>query len=182
MIFARGLLAVGMASLVAGGALLNCSSKSNGISCTSVNPDASFTQSASVCYPDNDGLTGGSYTIAIAVSDTGFLATGGDDAGGGAKNIIQTQNNAVVTLTLTNVGTTPHGFEVECTSVCPAYPDLPAGCSPVACFPPNSTIAPIAPDASTTITFDTPTPDGLLYPFKSSAPADSLNNGQWSLQ
>jgi hypothetical protein len=38
---------------------------------------------------------------------------------------------------------------------------------------------------SMTVMFDTPTPDGLFYPFKSSQPSDSavpgLNNGQWSL-
>jgi hypothetical protein len=62
---------------------------------------------------------------------------------------------------------------------------LPAGCSPEACFPAGATIAPIAAGTSTTVTFDTPTPDGLIYPFSSSAPGDSavpgLNQGQWSL-
>jgi hypothetical protein len=53
------------------------------------------------------------------------------------------------------------------------------------CFPSNSTIAPIAPGASASITFDTPTPDDLFYPFKSSATGDNdvpgLNSGQFSL-
>ncbi len=170
-----------------GFALLHCGSSSNdsagaGVSCSKISPDAAVTQSASVCYPDNDGLTGGSYTIDLIVNDTGFLASGPD---AGVKDIIATQNDAVVTLTLTNMGTTPHGFAVGCTSACPAYPNLPAGCSPLACFPSNSTIAPLAPGASMNVTFDTPTPDGLLYPFTSNEPNDSavpgLNAGQWSL-
>ena len=140
---------------------------------------------ANACYPDNDGITGGSYTIELTVNDTGFFASGGDDAGTSAKNIIATQNDAQVTLTLTNNGKTSHGFMVGCTSVTPAYPTLPAGCPTSACFPANATIAPIAPGASITVTFDTPTPDGLIYPFTSNDPADSavsgLNNGQWSL-
>jgi hypothetical protein len=135
-----------------------------------------------VCYPDNDGINGGSYTIELTVDDDGFTASSPD---GGTKDVISTQNDAQVTLTLTNAGTMPHGFEVECTNVCPSYSNLPAGCSPLACFPSNSTIAPIAPGTSTTISFDTPTPDGLIYPFKSSAPGDSsvpgLTAGQWSL-
>jgi hypothetical protein len=126
------------------------------------------------CFPDNDGINGGSYTIDLTVDDTGFSAA-----------ILATQNDARVTLTLTNMGTTPHGFEVECTSVTPAYPTVPPGCPTTVCFPANSTIAPLAPGASMTTTFDTPTPDGLIYPFKSSEPSDStvpgLNNGQWSL-
>ncbi len=126
------------------------------------------------CYPDNDGINGGQYTFVLTVDDTGF-----------SKNLLATQNDAQVTLTLTNMGTKPHGFEIECTSVAPAYPDLPAGCPTMACFPSNSTITPLAPGASATITFDTPTPDGIIYPFKSGGPDDSavpgLNDGQFSL-
>jgi hypothetical protein len=54
---------------------------------------------------------------------------------------------------------------------------LPAGCSSKVCFPSSSTIAPIAAGTSKTITFDTPTPDGLLYPFKSSEASDSTVPG-----
>ena len=141
-----------------------------------------MTQPPSVCYPDNDGINGGSYTIDLIVDDTGFTA---DTPDGGTKDIISTQNDAQVTLTLTNTGTMPHGFEVLPTSVCAGYPNLPAGCSPFASFPAGSTIAPIDPGKSATVSFDTPTPDGFIYPFKSSAPGDSsvpgLNDGQWSL-
>jgi len=177
-------LVTASALLTAG--LLHCSSSntdSGSVSCSSVSPDAATTTSPSTCYPDNDGINNETYVIDIAVDDTGFSSTGGDDAG--AKNILATQNESQVTLTLTNNGTKPHGFQVGCVSVCSSYPTLPAGCSPEACFPADSTIAPIAPGAKATITFDTPTPDGLIYPFSSSEPADStvpgLNQGQWSL-
>jgi hypothetical protein len=157
-----------MAAVFTGAALLSCTSP------------------ASQCFPDSDGISGGSYTIELVVDDTGFYPSGGDDAG--MKNVITTQNDATVTLTLKNTGTRPHGFEVDCTSVIPAYPSLPAGCASMSCFPSNSTIASIAPGASTTITFFTPTADGLLYPFKSSEPNDStvpgLNGSQgsaWSI-
>ena len=175
----RSLACVGAAT-----ALLRCSSpSSSGVECSSVSPDAAATTGDDTCYPDNDGSNNETYTIDIAVDDTGFTSSDDDDAG--AKNIIATQNGSLVTLTLTNRGTKPHGFQVGCVSVCSSYPRLPAGCSPWACFPANSTIPPIAPGTSAIITFDTPTPDGLIYPFSSSAPDDStvpgLNGGQWSL-
>lgn len=126
------------------------------------------------CFTDGDGISGGANTFELTVDDTGF-----------SKNILATQNDAQVTLTLKNAGTRPHGFEVGCASVTSAYPDLPAGCPTTACFPAGSTIAPLAPGASKTVTFDTPTADGIIYPFKSSAPADGdvpgLSSGQWTL-
>jgi hypothetical protein len=130
------------------------------------------------CFPDHDGINGGNYTFELRVDDTGF-----------SKTILATQNDATVTLTLTNMGTKPHGFEVECTSVVPAYPTIPAGCTSIACFPSGATIAPLAPGQSKTVTFATPTPDGLLYPFRSSEPGDCAVPGlngehdalQWSL-
>jgi hypothetical protein len=130
--------------------------------------------SVSACFPDADGMSGGVYIFALTVDDTGF-----------SKTILATQNDAEVTLTLTNNGTTPHGLEVGCVSVVSEYPDLPAGCPTSACFPPTAMIPPLAPGATQTITFDTPTPDNLIYPFKSSEPNDSavpgLNSGQWTL-
>ena len=126
------------------------------------------------CFPDNDGLNGGDYTFDLTVDDTGF-----------SKTILASQNNSQATLTLTNAGTKPHGFAVGCTSTASTYPNAPAGCPTTACFPANATIAPLTPGQSQTITFDTPTPDGLLYPFTSNEPNDSavpgLNAGQWSL-
>jgi hypothetical protein len=168
--------------------LLHCGNSSSssgaGVSCAAISDDAAVTQSASVCYPDNDGINGGYYVIDLIVTDTGFLASDVDGGANASKNIIGTQNDAMVALTLTNMGTTPHGFAVGCTSVCPSYANLPAGCSPVACFS-NAAIAPLMPGATLTITFDTPTPDSLIYPFSSNEPADAnvpgLNDGQWSL-
>jgi len=153
-------------AVVVGLALLGCTSTAS----------SSSTEGGggSGCYPDNDGLNGGAYTFDLTVDDTGF-----------SKTILASQNDAQATLTLTNTGTKPHGFAVGCTSTAATYPDLPAGCPTAACFPANARIAPLAPGASQTITFDTPTPDGLIYPFTSSEPADSavpgLNAGQWTL-
>lgn len=142
-----------------GAALAHCSSSSH----------AAPIDDGGACYPDTDGINGGDYTFDLTVDDTGF-----------SKTILATQNDSQVTLTLTNMGTKPHGFEVGCTQAA-----APAGCPTTVCFPSDSSIAPIAPGASQTITFDTPTPDGIIYPFKSSEPADStvpgLNDGQWSL-
>jgi hypothetical protein len=171
-------------------ALVHCSSNGNSnsgatVECSSVPPDAGMTASLDTCYPDNDGVNDQTYTIDIAVTDTGFTSTGGDPDDAGAKNIIATQNSSQVILTLTNNGTMPHGFTVGCVSVCSSYPTLPAGCSPSACFPSGATIAPIAAGATATVTFVTPVPDGLLYPFSSGAPGDDsvpgLNQGQWNL-
>ena len=165
MILERRSPTLGVTFVLLGAVLLHCSSSSNG---------ASTGDDGGGCFPDNDGITGGSYTFVLTVDDTGF-----------SKTILSSQNDAAVTVTLTNMGTTPHGFAVGCTSVTPAYPTLPAGCPSTACFPPNASIPPLAPGASATITFDTPTPDGLIYPFTSNEPNDSavpgLNDGQFSL-
>jgi hypothetical protein len=169
-------------------------------SCSKGDDDPNDPTNGGMCFPDSDGLTGGAYTINVEVTDTGFV-----------KNLITAQNDSMVTLTLKNSGTKPHGFAVGCVSVLSSYPQLPAMCPTVSCFPgasvPGSTvdggasdggptdggaaaqapaaIAPIAPGTSQTIMFLTPTPDGLIYPFTSNNPDDSavpaLNNGQWSL-
>jgi len=124
----------------------------------------------SMCFPDHDGLNGGTSVIHLTVDDTEF------SVGGMQKTVIATQNDATAILTLTNKGTKPHGFEVGCVSVFsgdpPAYTSVPKGCPTIACFPSNSVIAPIEPGASKTITFATPTPDGLVFPVRSSDPAD----------
>jgi hypothetical protein len=144
-------------------------------------------------------------TVDLVVDDTGFYAgspDSGADTDAGMKLVITTQNLSVITFTLTNTGTMPHGFMVGCTSVLTTYPHLPSGCSSTACFPsvmstdaspecqhaPGLCIPPIAPGTSTTVTFETPAPDNLSYPFKSSASGDASNaalNGSdataWSL-
>jgi len=155
-------------------ALLHCSSSSTGSGSSGSSGDGGD------CYPDNDGINNVPTPVDVVVNDTGFYP-GSPDAGvdtdAGMKTVITTQNSSTITLTLTNMGTKEHGFEVECTSVRPAYPNLPVGCSPTACFPSDSTIAPIAPGASKTVTFVTPVPDNLLFPFKSSAPGDANTPG-----
>lgn len=162
------------------------------VSCGSPTTGSLTSGLGTTCFPDSDGINGGMYTFDLIVNDTGFY-NGAPDSGpvaadAGMQVVLASQNDATITLTLTNQGTVPHGFEVDCTSVVPSYPDLPAGCPSMACFPSGSTIAPIAPGTSTTVTFDTPTPDGLLYPFKSSAPGDSavpglngMDGTAWSL-
>jgi hypothetical protein len=122
----------------------------------------------SLCFDDANGLSGGDYTFVLTVDDTGF-----------SKQILQSENLAQVTLTLTNMGTKPHGFEVACIPT-----SAPAGCPATSCFSDGSTISPLAPGASTTVTFDTPSTEGI-YTFKSSDPGDSavsgLNDGQFIL-
>lgn len=160
------------ALVLVGVALLHCGSSSTGTGsmASTVDDDASN----SSCFPDGDGINAGAYTFDLTVDDTGF-----------SKNILTTQNSAQVTLTLENTGTKPHGFKVGCTSVTPAYPTVPSGCPTTACFDSNASIPPLAPGARATITFATPVPDNLIYPFTSNEPADSavpgLNRGQWSL-
>lgn len=174
--------------LVLGAALLHCSGSSAPTMTTDGGPDAFYLfnhapigvdaspAELDMCFPDHDGLNGGNYTFDVTVDDTGF-----------SKMIFATQNDATVTLTLKNTGMKPHGFAVECTSVTPAYPTVPKGCPDVACFPSNAYIAPLAHGESKTITFGTPTPDGLLYPVRSSEPNDDTVPGlngamtQWSL-
>lgn len=168
---ARSPLAPGALLVLVVVALSHCSSASSSSPAASGDDDDSGD-----CFPDNDGVTGNPtpYIFDVMVNDTGF-----------SKMLLTTQNSAPVMLTLTNTGTKPHGFKVECTSVTPAYPNVPAGCPTTACFPAGSTIAPLAPGASATVTFMTPVPDSLIYPFNSNEPADSsvtaLNDGQWSL-
>ena len=126
------------------------------------------------CFPSNTGISSGANTFDLTVDDTGF-----------SKMLFVTPSSSQVTLTLTNSGTKPHGFMVGCTSVAQAYPTLPAGCPTTACFGPSASIAPLAPGATKTITFETPAPDNLVYPFTSNDPDDgavaALSSGQWSL-
>jgi hypothetical protein len=117
------------------------------------------------CKPDDaDGVVGVDITVAVTVDDTSFQPA-----------IIKTQNTSMVTLTLKNTGTRPHGFAVDC---------LPTpntkGCPTTSCFPPEATIAPIAPGASTTVKLKTPTVEGI-YTYRSSAGGDSAT-GQFILQ
>jgi hypothetical protein len=178
---------VTLASLI----LLACGS-SDSDSDGDVDDDDDDPFAGGMCFPDADGLTGGNMTIELTVTDTEF-----------SRNVISTQDNTTVTLKLTNEGTKPHGFRVGCASVLDAYPNVPAMCPKVTCFPGSTAegddgdsvadddadmpawIDPIEPGESTTIMFITPTTDNVIYPFFSSSPDDEseegLNKGQWTI-
>jgi hypothetical protein len=104
---------------------------------------------------DSDGVSGGDASFALMVGDTAFTPT-----------ILKTENYAHVTLTLTNAGTKPHDFVVECMGS--------------ACFPDGSSLAPVAPDASATVQFVAPGVEGV-YTFRSDLPGDQ-QAGQFILQ
>jgi hypothetical protein len=89
--------------------------------------------------------------------------------------ILKAENLATVTLRLTNVGSQPHGFSVQCMPTPNSQ-----GCPTTSCFPDASTIPSISPDASTTVTFTVPNPEGI-YTFGSSASADRMT-GQFVVQ
>jgi hypothetical protein len=156
MIRTRSSLALRAMVVLLGVALLHCDGGPSGGS------------GGSSCFDDANGLIGGDYTFVMTVDDAAF-----------SKPILQSENLAQITLTLVNMGTLPHGFEVECIAT-----SAPAGCPRKSCFPDGSTIAPLAPGASATVTFDTPSPEGI-YTFKSSEPGDSavsgLHDGQFIL-
>jgi len=115
----------------------------------------SDTPGSGSCAKDQDGLSGGTYTFLLKVSDTAFTPT-----------ILSAQNAAQVTLTLENTGSKPHDFVVDC---------LPTpnstGCPTESCFPDGGATGPVAPGATAKTTFVTP-PDGL-YVFRSNVGSDS---------
>lgn len=125
-----------------------------------------------LCVPnDQDGVIGGVNTVLLTVSDAAF-AVGGVGSGSTQRNIT-IQNSSNVTLTLTNVGTRPHAFVVECIAT-----DLPAGCAKTSCFPGAANISAVAPGDSATTKFTVPVIEGA-YPFFSDAPGDEALLGQF---
>jgi hypothetical protein len=143
----KALLLCGLLSVTAA-----CSSKSEGNSDT--------------CNPgDQDGMVGGDNIVLVNVSDTGY-AVGGVDSGSTEPNI-SVQNFAHVTLTLTNVGTTPHSLRIACIPT-----ELPQGCPTMSCFPDNASIPALDPGQSATVSFVTPAVEGA-YPFTSDVAGDS---------
>lgn len=119
------------------------------------------------CVPDDaDGVANVDITVALTVDDAAF-----------APAIITTQNSSNVTLTLTNNGTRPHGFTVDC------FPTPnQRGCPAEVCFPTAATIPPIAPGASTTVKFATPAYEAI-YTYRSTAEGDrALTTGQFILK
>jgi hypothetical protein len=112
---------------------------------------------ATSCKPDDsDGLVGGCYVFELTVDDTGF-----------SPIILKAQNRAEVTLTVTNAGSKAHGFAVDC---------LPTpngvGCPPQSCFSPAASVDSIAPGDHATMTFATPSPEGI-YNFRSGVADDA---------
>jgi hypothetical protein len=126
--------------------------------------DASGTD---VCAPDDaDGIVGVELAAQVTVDDRGF-----------APPIVKVQNKSLLVLTLTNAGTRPHGFAVDCLPTPNAR-----GCPTQSCFPDDVTIAPLAPGASKTVKLATPAVEGI-YTYRSQADGDgALTTGQLILQ
>jgi hypothetical protein len=116
------------------------------------------------CDGYQDGISGGSYRLALTVTDDGF-----------SPIVLKAQDDATVTLTITNHGTRPHDFTVECIPT-PNGEDCPSA----SCFPDEAMPGPIAPGDSVTSTFVTPHPEGI-YAFHSDLPGDS-QSGQFVVQ
>jgi hypothetical protein len=150
-----------------------CGSSSSGTTGSDVNGDDDS------CTPgDNDGISGGAYTVLVNVSDTAY-AVGGVDSGSTSPNIA-VQNFGNVTLTLTNVGTRPHDLVVQCIPS-----GLPATCSmQTSCFPGMAASIPgyiaivpsVDPGMSATVTFMSPAVEGA-YQFVSDDPGDTGADG-----
>lgn len=119
------------------------------------------------CVPDDaDGIANIDVNVELTVDDAAF-----------APAIVKTQNTSSITLTLTNKGTRPHGFAIDCHPT----PNT-RGCPPQICFPPEATVAPLAPGASATVKFTTPAYEAI-YTYRSTAEGDSaLATGQFILQ
>lgn len=113
---------------------------------------------------DADGLVGGDYRFEVSVDDLAFSPV-----------ILKSQNDAEITLTLTNAGTTPHNLVIDCI---PTPNDN--GCPAEACFPSGANVPTLAPGESATVTFVTPLPEGI-YDFRSTLPGDT-QSGQFILQ
>jgi hypothetical protein len=109
------------------------------------------------CQPDDaDGIMGGSVSFDLTVDDMGFTPA-----------ILPAQNATNVTLTLHNIGAMPHDFVIDCL----ATPN-DDGCPMTSCFPPSASIPAVAPGATATSTFVTPTPEGIYY-YHSDLPGDA---------
>jgi hypothetical protein len=159
-------IGVGLGVYVAGalsmGILTGCSSSSSNNNAGSGDDDDSCTPT------DENGVTGmdmGTEPFEVSVSDTGF-GVGGPDSGS-IQNNITVENFASVSITLTNIGTKPHGMVVQCL----ATPNT-KGCAPQSCFPDASAIPEVDPGASKTVTFTTPIVEGS-YTFVSPQAGDT---------
>ena len=118
--------------------------------------DASDDGGGSPCVaPDSDGVIGGCYVFDVTVTDTGF-----------SPIILKAQNDAEVTIHLTNAGTKPHALEVGCIPI--SYP----GCPSTMCFPSGARIPSVPPGSSATTLFIVPHVEGI-YDFLSLVGTDS---------
>ncbi|MEO8902348.1 MAG: cupredoxin domain-containing protein [Polyangiaceae bacterium] len=119
----------------------------------------------SSCQPDDqDGVVGGTMTVLLTVSDTGF-AVGAPGSGSTQRNIT-VENSSTVKLTVTNVGKKPHSFVVACIPS-----GLPAACPQTSCLPDEANIPAIDPGESVSVTFHTPAVEGA-YQFTSDVNGD----------
>lgn len=109
-------------------------------------------------------MNGGNFVFDVTVDDDAFAPT-----------VLAPQNLANVTLNLTNKGTRPHDFVVECL---PTPNDN--GCPTTSCFPDAANVGALEPDASVTRKFVTPNPEGS-YTFRSNLPGDT-QTGQFVVQ
>jgi hypothetical protein len=157
----RVLLAVALLAVVAGE-----------IHCSSLDPNGQSGGDAGACVPpDEDGVIGLPAVFQLYVNDDTFYR--GGDAGTSA--ILTAQNLAPVMLTLTNTGTKPHDFSVDC------YPTPNSmGCPTKSCFPADSSIPAVAPGKSASVMFMVPLLDGVIYTFRSDLPGDT-QTGQFNV-
>ena len=118
------------------------------------------------CTPDDaDGVVSEPANPELIVTDSEFM-----------PKIVTTQNSSAIKLKLTNEGTSPHGFVVDC---------LPTpntdGCPTKSCFPSGAKIDPLEPGADATIMFDSPLVEGI-YTFRSDVAGDDDLKGQFVIQ
>jgi hypothetical protein len=141
------------------------------IQCGSLDPNGASGDGGACAPSDQDGVVGVPAVFELYVNDDAFYR-GGD---AGTSPILTAENRSTVTLTLTNTGTRPHDFTIDC------YPTPNTmGCPTKSCFPPASSIPSLAPGASATVTFKTPVVDGVIYTFRSNLPGDT-QTGQFNL-
>jgi len=142
------------------------------LQCSDINPNGTSGGDGGACVPpDEDGVIGKPAVFQLYVNDDAFYR-GGD---AGTSPILTAQNMGPVTLTLTNTGTKPHDFSVDC------YPTPNTmGCPTKSCFPPGSSIPAVAPGASATVMFVVPLLDGVIYTFRSDLPGDT-QTGQFNV-
>jgi hypothetical protein len=156
----RSLLACGLVAAVA-----------SEIHCGSLDPNGQSGDAGACAPPDQDGIAGGTTVFQLYVNDDAFYR-GGD---AGTWPILTAENKSTVKLTVTNTGTRPHDFSIDC------YPTPNTmGCPTKSCFPTDASIPAIAPGASATATFKVPLLDGVIYTFRSNLPGDA-QTGQFNV-